>query len=619
MACLLSFPSWGFAAPANTVPIALHVDLSDAPRHLLHSRLEIPVKPGPIKLEYPKWIPGNHRPTGPVDNVTGIVIRANGKELQWRRDDVDMYGLHVTVPEGVSTLEVAFDFLVVPGGTGSSENAATSSNMAVLEWNCVVMYPANIPVAQIPITPHLKLPEGWKFGSALTVVKNEQSESAFAPVSVEKLVDSPLITGRYFREIALAPEIEPKHYLDVAGEAAEDVDIKPAQIEAFSKLVRETGPLYASRHYESYHFLLSLSDIVRGQGLEHHQSSDNGIPEHGLSDESQAVLHASLLPHEFTHSWNGKYRRPIGLATPDYDTPMKGDLLWVYEGMTQYWGNVLAVRSGLWTPEQYKGALAATAAELDNKPGRLWRNLEDTAIAAQILRGGNASWSNWKRGQDYYPEGELVWLDADTTIRKLTNNQKSLNDFAQKFLGFGGNTPAKVASYTFEDVVAGLNAVAPYDWKTFLIDRIRAHNEHAPLAGLEQGGYRLVYKDTPSSYQKAALSRRGGVDAYYSLGLRVDKEGIISDVKMYSLSFKAGLAPTMKIVAVNKKAYTAEGLKDSLRAAKGTTTPIELIVSLNGDFQIISLDYHEGEKYPQLERIGEGTAYLDEIIKPLTK
>ena len=324
-------------------------------------------------------------PPGPIDNLAGIFVRANGQDLPWRRDDVDFYGIHVDVPQGVSRLDVALDFLATPGSTGSDENQATSPDMTVLEWNSIVLYPAHIPVSQIPITASLTLPPGWKFGTALTTTGQKGTDVSFAPVTVETLVDSPLIAGRYFREFALAPDITPKHYLDVAADDAEAVKLTPEFLAAVNKLVRETGPLYQSRHYETYHFLLSLSDVIRGEGLEHHQSSDNGIEEKGVSDPKLAVLNADLLPHEFTHSWNGKYRRPIGLATPDYSTPQKGDLLWVYEGMTQYWGSVLAARAGLWTAQSFRESLAWHAANLDMTPGRTWRNVEDTAIAASIF------------------------------------------------------------------------------------------------------------------------------------------------------------------------------------------------------------------------------------------
>lgn len=595
----------------------LHVDLTDAPRRLLHSDLEIPVSAGPLTLEYPQWIPGDHRPTGPIDNLAGIRVRANGQDLPWRRDDVDMYGFHVEVPPGVSRLEVSLDFLATPGDTGSDEDGGTSANMTVLEWNSVVLYPAHTPVAQIPIVASLTVPPDWKLGTALTITGQKGAETSFAQVSVEQLVDSPVITGKYFREIPLAPEITPKHYLDVAGDAASDIDLKPEYLAAVNQLVREAGALFQSRHYETYHFLLSLSDVVREEGLEHHQSSDNGIEKNGVSDAKLAMMNGDLLPHEFTHSWNGKYRRPVGLATPDYATPQKGDLLWVYEGMTQYWGNVLSARSAFWTPEVYREALAWSAARLDARPGRTWRNLEDTAIASQILRGSHAYWSNWRRGQDYYQEGELIWLDADTTIRQLTHGQKSLNDFCVKFLAVGGNTPPKVVPYNFDEIVADLNAVAPYDWRTFLTERLNSHAAHAPLGGIDHGGYRLIYGTEPTSFEEAYLYKAKEADAWFSAGLMVSDTGNIDDVRMDSPAFKAGLGPGTKLVAVNGHGYTADVLKQAIRGAKGTTEPIELIVSNDNEFRTVRLDYHDGEKYPRLERVQGTPDLLDEIIKPL--
>src|SRR3984885_5885141 len=618
LACLGLLLSAGHCmAQAPASPILLHVDLTDAPRHLLHAHLQIPVSAGPLTLEYPQWIPGDHRPTGPIDNLAGIVMRANGQNLPWRRDDVDMYGFHVEVPSGVSQLEVSLDFLATPGDTGSDENGATSVNMTVLEWNSVVLYPAHIPVAHIPIAASLTVPAEWKLGTALTVTGQKNLETRFAPVSVEQLVDSPVITGRYFREIPLAPEITPKHYLDVAGDAASDVDLKPEYIAAVNQLVRETVPLYASRHYETYHFLLSLSDVIREEGLEHHQSSDNGIEKAGVSDPKLAMMNADLLPHEFTHSWNGKYRRPDGLATPDYATPQKGDLLWVYEGMTQYWGDVLAARSAFWTPEVYREALAWSAARLDAKPGRTWRNLQDTAIAAQVLRGNHQNWGNWRRSQDYYAEGELIWLDADTTIRQLTHDQKSLNDFCVKFLSVGGNTPPKVLPYNFDEIVADLNAVAPYDWRGFLTERLESHAAHAPLSGIEHGGYRLTYGTAPTSFEDAYLAMSKQVDAWFSAGIMVSIAGNINDVRMNSPAFQAELGPGTKLVAVNGHAFTGDVLKQAIRGAKGKKESIELIVSNDDEFRIVHLDYHDGEKYPRLERVQGTTDLLDEILKPL--
>jgi predicted metalloprotease with PDZ domain len=600
--------------------IQLHVDLTDAPRHILHIREDIPVASGPLTLEYPEWIPGNHRPTGPIDNVAGVFVRADGRDLSWRRDLVDLYAIHVDVPSGVTRLNVYFDFLAVPGNTGASEDNSTSANLAVLEWNSAILYPAGIPVSQISIAASLTLPTGWNYGTALATIKHDGTEVTFFPVSLEQLVDSPVITGRYFREIPLAPQVTPRHYLDLAADAPEALEIKPAILQSISRLVLEAGALYASHHYNSYHFLLSLSDAIRKEGLEHHQSSDNGVEEHGFSNGDLFILNADLLPHEFTHSWNGKYRRPIGLATPDYRTPMQDDLLWVYEGMTNYWGFVLATRSGLMTPQQYRDALAYNAASLDIKPGRIWRNTQDTADASSLLRDTSQNWSSWRRGQDYYREGALIWLDADVTIRALTHDQKSLNDFCRSFLGLGGDTAPKVIPYTFDDVVAALNAVVPYDWRGFLTERLESHTDHTTLDGVEHGGYKLVYSDQPTAFQQAMTARLGGgYDAYFSAGFRINKDMIISDVLMGSPAFKAGLGPQMKLVAVNGHATTPEVIQTALRDAKTTSAPIELLISNSNELGVLKLDYHGGERYPHLEQVSSTPSFLDEIIQPLVK
>jgi predicted metalloprotease with PDZ domain len=622
------------AAKAPRAPIVLHVDMTDAPRKLIHTELQIPVKPGPLTLEYPEWIPGDHRPTGPIDNVAGLFITGNGQTIAWKRDEVDMYGVHLTVPPGVSTLDVKFDFLAVPGSTGSDMDRATSQNLAVLEWNSVIMYPAGVPVREIPITPSITLPTGWGFGTALTFAGQgpgtgasrpatetpgaQPNEASFATVGVNQLVDSPIIMGRYFKEFPLAPGVTPNHYLDVAADAPQDLELKPEMLASMTRLVNEAGALYKSRHYTTYHFLLSLSDKIRGEGLEHHQSSDNGVREHGFSSPAMALLDGDLMTHEYTHSWNGKYRRPAGLATPDFKTPMRGDLLWVYEGMTQYWGTVLAARCGLWTPDQYRQALAFTAFEMNHRPGRTWRNVEDTAIAASILRGGSPEWSNWRLGQDYYPEGQLIWLDVDTTIRNLTHNQKSLNDFAALFLGKGGNTGPITVPYNFDDLVAALNQVTPYDWRGFLTERIESHAYHAPLGGIEHGGYRLAYSDKPTDYEKAILGLRGGVEAVASLGLLVAKTGEIADVTMNGPAYKQGLGPGEKIVAVNGLAYTDDRLKTAIHNSTTVKTPIQLIVSNSDVFRVVNIDYHGGERYAHLERVPNTPDLLDQIIAPLT-
>ena len=600
-------------------PIHVTVDVTDAPRKTLHATLSIPVQPGPLTLVYPKWIPGEHGPTGPVDNLAGLVIQANGQPIPWQRDDVNMFAFRVTVPEGVSSLDVKLDFLATAAASGFSAGASTSANLAIVSWNEVLIYPAGHPASDISVQASAKLPADWQYGTALTKTGEANGAVQFETVSLEQLVDSPLLTGKFFKEFPLAPEITPKHYLDLAADGPEDLRVKPEALAAYSNLVRETGPLFQSRHYASYHFLMTLSDQVAHFGLEHHQSSDDRVPEKTFLDENLALLSSDLLPHEFTHSWNGKYRRPAGLATGNYEDPMKGDLLWVYEGLTQYLGTVLAARSGIESPDEFRAALAATAATLDYRPGRTWRDLQDTATAAQILYDTSPQWDNWRRSVDYYPEGELIWLDVDTTIRKLTKDKKSLNDFCALFEGVGGNTAPKVVPYTFEDVVAGLNNVVAYDWATFFNDRLTSKSPHAPLSGLENGGYRIIYTDVPSAVIQARETVTGDAQAWWALGINVSTDGHIDDVLVGSVSDKAGLGPGMQIVAVNGRQFTTALLSDAITSTKGTKDPIELILVNTGYYKVARLDYHDGLRFPRLERIPGTPDRLDDILKPMTQ
>jgi predicted metalloprotease with PDZ domain len=616
LALLLTAPS---LLQAQKSPIQITADLSDAPRKLYHAEVDIPVTAGPVTLTTPKWIPGNHRPTGPVDDITGVVFTANGKALPWRRDDEDLYQFHVTVPAGVTTLHAHLDCIVT---------ARISQKLAVLEWEKLLLYPANTPVKEIPVQPSVKVPAGWGIGTALTPTDGYDPQhpkgglTHFAATNVEQLEDSPVITGEYFHEFALAPEVTPKHYIDVVADSPEDSQLRPALLVELNNLVRETGAAYDSRHYNVYHFLLTLSDVAGGEGLEHGQSSDNGVGEKGFSDPAHQLAESDLLSHEFTHSWNGKYRRPFNLYQDDFAKMQEGSLLWVYEGMTQYMGNVLAARSGLKSQDQYRDILAASAANLDSKPGREWRSTEDTAIAASILRGGNPAWANWKRGQDYYQEGELFWLDADTTIRKLTDNKKSLTDFLHIFLGKGGNTGPLIVTYKRDELIADLNQVVKNDWATFIHDRVDVINPRADVAGIEQGGYKLVYTDKPtkSAHTMAAAGGRrgGGIDVWYSAGIRVMGDGTISDVRWNGPADKARLAPGEKIIAVNGNIFSGDAIKSAIKDAKGKTEPIHLILQGDTFVTTTDLDYHEGERFPSLVRVDGTPDYLDDITKPLT-
>jgi predicted metalloprotease with PDZ domain len=617
-----------FLAAAQTGPIKLAVDLTDAPRKILHSTETIPVQPGPLTLVYPEWIPGEHGPTGPIINQAGFVITTpSGEPVKWERDLVDMYSYHVTVPAGVTQLNVKMDFLAMSGANFTA-GGSTSANLALLSWNTVLVYPlagdiAHTKVADIMVSPSIHIPEGWHFGTALEPLNGAteaSSQASFQTVSLEQLIDSPVLSGRWFREIDLAPEVTPKHYLDLAGDGPEDIALSQQHIDEFNHLVRETGALYRSRHYNSYHFLVTLSDQVAHFGLEHHQSSDDRVGEKTFVDDTQFLVEGDLLPHEFTHSWNGKYRRPAGLATPNYQEPMKGNLLWVYEGLTNYLGDVLAARCGIWTPEIFRDRLAAIAGQYnDARPGRTWRDLQDTATAAQILYDAGGAYDNWRRNVDYYSEGDLLWLEVDATIRQKTAGRKTLNDFVGAFESVGGNTAPKVVPYTFEDVVAGLNAVVPYDWATFLHKRLDANQLHAPeMPGIDAlSGYTLTYTDKPNYWSE--LEEGDGLDARYSLGFSVGSTGYISDVIIGGVADKAGLAPGFQIHAVNGRAFTAGLLRQAIRDAKDNGPAIDLIVENTGYYKVISLNYHGGERYPQLVRVGSEPDRLDDIIAPMVK
>ena len=616
---LLALGSLSLARPVlHAQSIRLRVDLTDAPRNIYHAELKVPAKPGAMTLVFPKWIPGNHRPSGPIAALTGIRMEVAGKALAWERDAVDMYAFHLKVPESANTIDVYLDAITSNDSAGGGGPAA-SSNLLDLNWNAVVLYPQGADSDAVEFIPSVKLPAGWKFGTALQSTRTSGDEVEFAPVSLTTLVDSPLIAGAHYRRIDLttAPDT-PTHVMDLVAESEGDLAMSAEDLAAYKKLVAETGALFGSRHYREYHFLYTLSDQVGGHGLEHHESNDSVGAERTLIDPELHLLDASLLPHEFAHSWNGKYRRPAGLATRNYQEPMIGDLLWVYEGLTDYLGNLLAERSGLMSPEQYREALAATAASLDHRSGRTWRPLEDTARSVQILRLMGPQWSNWRRSLDYYPEGELIWVEVDSIIRQQTQGKRSLDDFCRRFEG-GQSGPPMVVPYTFDDVVRTLNDVAPYDWASLLRERVGATSTHAPLGGIERDGWKLVYNDRPNAYLKALEKVVKSSNFSYSLGFTVAKDGKLEDVIVGSPAYQSGIGPGMKLIAVNGRKWTLRVLRAAIKEAQGTTTPIELLVENGQFFQTYSVSYHEGEKNPHLERISGQPDTLGIQLNPLTR
>jgi len=593
----------------------LQVDATDASRHILHASMNIPAKPGPMTLLYPEWIPGEHGPTGPIVDLVGLKITAGGKPISWTRDAVNMYAFHVTVPAGANALDVVFDFITPPEAAGFTSGASATTELAVLNWNQVLLYPEGVPSDQMRLQANLRVPNGWKYGTALPIARESGNEIEFQPSSLTTLIDSPVSAGAHYRTI----ELGPGHFLHVAGDSDRSIELSDEVIEHYKNLVLETGALFGSRHYRSYHFLLTLSDHVASFGLEHHESSDDRIAERGMIDDVTRKVNADLLPHEFTHSWNGKYRRPAGLATPDYAEPMKGGLLWVYEGLTQYLGQILTPRSGLLTADEFREDLAITAAALDHKVGRMWRPLEDTAVAAQLLYNAREDYAGYRRGVDYYDEGTLIWLDVDVKIRDLSKGAKSLNDFCRGFEGGPGGAPA-LKTYTFEDVVAGLNAVEAFDWADFLKKRIESVGPHTtPLGGIENGGWKVAYNSTRSGMWRNREEDSKTLNMNYSIGLKVSEEGSISDVTYGGPAQKAGVSPSTKLIAVNGRQYYPVVLRDAVQAAVTKTGPIELLVKNGEYYQTFKIDYHGGEMYPHLTRDDTKADVLSKIIEPMVK
>jgi len=613
---VIAIIAFAFAAGAHAQdgsPIALRVDASQVALKIVHVRLQMPAKPGPLTLYYPKWIPGEHGPDGPIASVTGLEMKAAGQTVRWQRDLLDVYTFHVEVPQGAKSLEISFDY-IEPSSGPYSGGASATDKLDVIEWNQEVFYPGGAPARDIVYQPTLRLPAGWKYGTALPVEHESGDEIEFKPVDLERLVDSPVSAGQYYRVVEVTPPGEPIHHeMDLAGDSVAAIDISPELCKEYTNLVAESRKLFGSRHYRDYHFLLTLSDHVAHFGLEHNESNDSRVGENGFT--TGRVRMASLLPHEFVHSWNGKFRRPADLTTPDFEQPMKTDLLWVYEGLTDYLGPMLTARSGLWTPEEYRDYIAGIAAALGpGRPGRTWRDLQDTTLAP-LFSGFGRGWLDWKRDADYYDEGDLVWLWADTIIRNVTHHQKSIDDFCRLFFG-GPNNGPEVRPYTFDELVSALNEVAPYDWAKFFHERLTSLSPNAPLGGIEASGWKVEYNDQePRGEGRGGGPRGPSLNATYSVGLTIGNDGHVQDSIWDGPAFRAGVVPGMEIVAVNGRRFTPEIFNAALRATKTGTEPLQLIVVNDDYYRTVTIDYHGGRRYPHLVRIEGEADMLSEITK----
>ncbi len=594
--------------------IGLLVDLTDIERRVVNVHETIPVQPGELTLLYPKWIPGNHSPTGPISKLAGLVITTNGERLAWIRDRVDVYAFHVPVPSGAGTIDVEFQYLAPL--RKDQGRISMSSKIADLAWNTVVLYPAGYFARRIEFSPSIKLPEGWQFASALELGSRTGNLVRFKNTPLNTLVDSPLYAGVNFKREDLSTGPDNRVYLDVFSDSPANLAITPEQLQLHRNLVQQAQKLYASHHYSHYDFLFLLSDTVGGIGLEHHQSSEDGTRSNYFTDWAAGVAGRDLLAHEYTHSWNGKFRRPADLWTPNFNVPMQDDLLWVYEGMTQYFGYVLTARSGLRTAAQTRDLIARVAANFDVSPGRTWRPLIDTTNQPTISERSPVTWVSWQRPEDYYTESMLIWLDADTKIRELSGGTKSLDDFARLFLSID-NGSYVTQTYSLQDVIAGLNQVQPYDWANFFKTRVYELAPHTPENGITRGGYRLTYSDTPPDWLKHTERPDSPISFSTSIGISMKADGTLDNVWWNSPAFKAGITPDMQIMAVNGTAFKADVLRAAITEAEKSHSPLKFVVKRGNDVETIDVDYHEGLRYPKLERVENVPDRLDAILAPL--
>lgn len=594
--------------------IRLVVDATDIDRHIFFVHETIPVRGGEsLTLMYPQWLPAHHSPRGRVDKLAGLMIHADGDRVEWTRDPVNVFAYHVEVPVGVKTLELEFQF--VSPTDAKQGRIVMTPEMLNLQWTAVTLYPAGHYVRQIMVEPSVRVPDGWQVATALETASITGSLIAFKALTLEHLIDSPIFAGRYFKRLDLNPGGAVPVHLNIVADRDDLLAITPEQLEVHRALVQEAGKLYGSHHYEHYDFLLALTDRMGGIGLEHHQSSENGVKPTYFTAWEEHARGRDLLAHEYVHSWNGKFRRPADLWTPDYNVPMRGSLLWVYEGQTQYWGKVLAARAGFHSKQQALDALAYVAAIFDYRVGREWRALKDTTNDPVASMRRPHPWRSWGRSEDYYSEGQLIWLDADTLIREMSGGEKSLDDFARTFFGINDGSFVPV-TYTFDDVVEALNSVQVYDWATFLSDRLNGHGQGAPLDGIRRGGYELVFTATPSEYFAGSEASREETDLTFSVGMVISAEGVVTAVQWEGPAFNEGLTVGNEIIAINEVAFDVDHLKRAITGAKQAGAAIDMLIKDDDRYRTISIEYRGGLRYPHLVRQGSEPAYLDLIFAP---
>jgi predicted metalloprotease with PDZ domain len=596
--------------PGGTID--LKIDATDTRRavYRVSQTIPLPADTRQLTLLYPEWLPGNHSPKGPINLVSDVRFLVDGKPVAWKRNPLDVYAFDLTLPAGAKA--VTAQFVHTSPVTGSEGRVTMTQEMLNLQWEKMSFYPAGHYTRRIAVKPTVKVPGGWTVYTALDGQSRSGDTVTWKPVDYETLVDSPIFAGKYAQQWQIGDNVR----LDVVADKPSELALAPQNLAAFKALIKEADALFGARHFDHYDMLLALTDRMGGIGLEHHRSAENQFEPDAFTKWDEMDWDHNVVSHELVHSWNGKFRRPADLWTPDYRTPMQGSLLWVYEGQTQFWGYVLSARSGMMPVQDVRDALAQTAAYYDTLPGRQWRPLIDTTNDPIINQRRPQSWTSWQRSEDYYSEGQLIWLEVDSKIRELTGGTRSINEFARAFFGINPGDQG-VATYTFDDVVRTLNTVAPFDWATYLNERVNAVREHAPLDWIAAGGYRLVYRDTPSAYWTAREQARKVLDLTFSMGLVIGEGGAVRTVSWDSPPFNAGLTNGTTIVAVNGAAYSHDAMREAVRAAAGTRAPIRVLIKQGDHYREVSIDYHDGLRYPTLERVGTGPSNLDALLSPM--
>ena len=630
LASLALFCALAHAAVAlASQPILLEVDARHAPRRIIHSTLTIPAAPGPMTLVYPKWLPGEHGPSGPLPDAVGLRIRAGDRDLPWRRDLKEMFTVHLHVPEGADSIVVKMDY-VETAGPGDRTYIATA-RLGVLEWNRMLLAPGGVPFDDLTYQLVLKLPAGWGAAGSLAQRGSRPADvpahrifvestgqggvARFAPVSLTRLIDTPILVGEHLRTIDLGQVNGVPHWLELGADSPAALEIDADRLEAYRRLVQQFGRMLRAHPYERYHFLLALSDYTRHGGLEHFDCSDNRLPERSLIDPERLSLGDSLLSHELFHVWCGKHRRPASLTAPDYQETISTDMLWVYEGLTDYYGNVLAARAGTWSHDNFRDNLAYTSAMLMG-PGRNWRPLQDTADAAQVLDYSTMYWTSWRRSQDYYEEGVSLWMEADCLIRRETGGKRSLDDFARAFLA-DRPQPYELRTFSYEELLAALNAIHAHDWDAFFTSRLSGVGTRLPLDAIEAAGWRVVYRDQPNAWAATRAGLRSRSEYTFSLGFRLNSEGVVMDCWPGSPAHLAGIAPGLRLVAVNGRRWSTTVLDTALREARESKQPIRLLTENLDFFEEHSVEYYDGPRHPHLERDDSRPDLLGDIIRPL--